>query len=238
MILAGLVHNRNDNTTNVSRDVISIGKDSEDIPQFTLIGDSRFSSIIDKIFEVTYDNNAWFRMTEDSNASMTLNTMFENERGLFLNSTFFYISALRNMTSDFGILPYPKYTESQDSYYSRVEGGEIGFIPVTNSSLELTGVMLEALSAESARTVIPAYYEVALKTKFTRDPESADMLDIIFNSRIYDLGDTYWCDFLRDGIFKTMFTDNDRALVSKLESIEGRLNKAIESTINAFAELK
>ena len=36
--------------------------------------------------------------------------------------------------------------------------------------------------------VLPAYYEVALQTKASRDDDSAEMLDIIKKARIYDFG--------------------------------------------------
>ena len=41
------------------------------------------------------------------------------------------------------------------------------------------------------KRVIPAYYDVQLKTKIARDDESSEMLDIIFAGRKYDLGSIY-----------------------------------------------
>ena len=38
--------------------------------------------------------------------------------------------------------------------------------------------------------VTPAYYDVALSGKFTRDEESAEMLEIIRRHRVYDFGMT------------------------------------------------
>ena len=56
-------------------------------------------------------------------------------------------------------------------------------VPITATNLERTGIITEALSAESYKRVIPAYYETALKTKYARDDESVQMLDMIANSR-------------------------------------------------------
>ena len=61
-------------------------------------------------------------------------------------------------------------------------------VPMTTSDPERTGIVLEAMAAESMYTVTPAYYDVALKGKYARDEESLDMLDIILESRCYDLG--------------------------------------------------
>ena len=47
--------------------------------------------------------------------------------------------------------------------------------------------LLEALSAESYRTVTPAYFETALKGKYSRDSETGHMLDIIVSGVYLDL---------------------------------------------------
>ena len=102
----------------------------------------------------------------------------------------------------------------------------------------MTGAVLEALSYESRQTVIPAYYEIALKGKYARDPESVEMLDLIFAGRIYDLGDTYWCTILRDGIFQDMFKKNNRDYASIVAGVKPQIESEIEKTVDAFAALK
>lgn len=62
-------------------------------------------------------------------------------------------------------------------------------IPKSAPDTERTGLILEALAAESRYTVIPAYYDIAFKD--SGEEESVDMLDIIFSSRVYDLGELY-----------------------------------------------
>jgi hypothetical protein len=196
-----------------------------------LIEDEKFASVIDKIFAITYDNNSWYpgSLTEEK----TLR--FIDGYTLFADSTFKGVGDLRSIETDFGIIPYPKYTASQNRYYARVEGGNPGVVPKTASSgLLMIGSLLESLNAESAKLVIPKYYDVTLKTKHARDEESSDMLDLIFDSRTYDLGDTYWCMILRDGIFLTMFSKNDRNLTSQLEKVEPKINAEIDKVVNAI----
>ena len=217
--------------------VESISKNSDDIPEFKLDSDQRFSDVIEKIFKITQDDSTWFKNNENSNADAKTREMFANNQGLFLDSTFYHITLLRDMDTDFGVLPYPKWDSSQDSYYSRVEGGDFPMIPITNNRLEMTGVLLEALASESAKSVIPEYYEKVLKGKGTRDSESEDMLDIIYNNRVYDLGDTYWCESLRDGIFKTMFEKGDRGLASNVAKVKDKVNKAITTVVDTFKAL-
>ena len=96
---------------------------------------------------------------------------------------------MRDMNDDYGFLPVPKYDETCEKYYTMVgAGNHMPCIPKTTSDPERTSIILEALAAEGYRTVIPAYYEVALQRKYTRDTESADMLDIIKDGRVFDIG--------------------------------------------------
>lgn len=221
----------------ISAGEFSIKKNSNDEPEFNLATDEKFASVIEKIFNITWDTGSWYQDKGADNADLTLQNMFENNQALFNDSTFFNISKLRNMEADFGIIPYPKYDEIQNEYYSRVEGGRASIVPITNTEIEMISVIMEAMSATSYDLVIPAYYEIALKGKVSRDAESEDMLDIIKNGRIYDLGDTYWCDQLRDGIFQAMFRDNDRDFVSKMEAAKPKLDEAINKAIEAFASI-
>ena len=207
----------------------TISKSSDDLPQFTLREDEKFANVIDKIFEITYDNDSWYRKDVPDDQA----PYFMDGHTLFSNCSFKRISDMRNIETDFGIIPYPKYTSEQDKYYTRVEGGNPSLVPITVGNLQMAGTILEALNAESAKTVIPAYYDITLKAKHARDEESAEMLDIIMDGRIYDLGDTYWSSFVRD-IFTGMFSSNNRNLASRLESIEPRINTAIDKVIDSM----
>ena len=59
---------------------------------------------------------------------------------------------------------------------------------MTNTDLERTGIILEAITYESSKTSYPAYIETSIKTKYSRDEDSIAMLDLIFENRTYDLG--------------------------------------------------
>ena len=48
--------------------------------------------------------------------------------------------------------------------------------------------MLEYFSYEGMNTVTPAYKEKMLKRRYAQDADSADMLDIIYASKCFDIG--------------------------------------------------
>ena len=53
---------------------------------------------------------------------------------------------------------------------------------MTNTRAELTGAVLEVMSAVSYNTVVPAYFDVALTVKIARDTGSEQMVPIINGS--------------------------------------------------------
>ena len=91
-----------------------------------------------------------------------------------------HMENFRDMEADLGILPIPKMDDSQENYItSSHDTTNVGVIPITCSKSDIIGAVLEVLSRESAENVIPAYYETSLKTKYVRDDQSAQILDII-----------------------------------------------------------
>lgn len=88
--------------------------------------------------------------------------------------------------------------------------------------------MLEILNYESYKTVIPAYYETALKTKYSRDAESSEMIDLIFASRKIDIGDSTLCGFIRDNFIYQMMKNDNRDLISTVAKNEKEITKRLE----------
>ena len=118
------------------------------------------------------------------------NDMFMGDRALFFVELLHRALSYRNMENDYGIIPFPKYDESQDAYYTNVGAYPSVFlaIPADVSDPEMIGTVLENLGYQSKEIVRDAYYTRTLVGKATRDDESAEMLDIIFSNRVYDIG--------------------------------------------------
>jgi len=220
----------------IAANVQTITKDKNDQLVYTLSSNQKFAEVFERIYEITYDNNAWLR-NEWTSSTEDSTKLFLEDKALFSDLILGTIERYRSMETDFGALPFPKYDESQDKYYTRIEGSNLICVPVTVGDLEKTSIVLEAINAESERIVTPAYFEIAIKGKYSRDEESLEMLDIICENRIHDLGDTLWCSTLRDGIFAPMFQAGDRNLQSKLASVESNLQEALKKANENFAKL-
>lgn len=93
-------------------------------------------------------------------------------------------STFRDVEFDYGIVPYPKFDEAQEGYYT-IPGGSVSCLasPVTAADTELVGAVTAALSRESWVSVIPDYYDIVLKVKGARDEASIEMLDLVLNGR-------------------------------------------------------
>jgi len=149
------------------------------------------------------------------------------------------VENLRGMNTDFGILPIPKYDAQQNTYLQTVSPytGVVTAVPQSAGNPENSSIILEAMAYESKYILQPAYYDVVLSTKIARDDESGAMLDIIFNNRVYDIGDVF--DFNGLGweiIYMSMAYD--RNIVSMYEKKEAGALKSIEKLTKAIQDLR
>ena len=201
-------------------------KDENDLP-YLAMGEERFTNVWNKVFDMTYGAGTYFKPDDNDWNDVTdaQRKLFTNNQLLFMDCSFYYAQLLRSMETDFGIIPYPKYTEDQNRYYSRVAYYNAPVIPISNDRFELVGAVLEYFNWASAETVIPAYYDTVLHGKVVRDEDSREMLDIIFDARVVDVGDTTLCANIRDGVVFDMFKKENSNLSSKLPSLEKVIDK-------------
>ncbi len=132
-------------------------------------------------------------VNSDGNEHNYSRDMFAKGHGVLANGYIsMSLSHFRELDDEFGILPYPKWDEAQKNYITMSDGHhEAMSIPRTAQNLEAIGIITEAMCAESYKTLVPAYYDVALKVKSTRDEQSIAMLDLIVDSRVFDFGYVY-----------------------------------------------
>lgn len=207
----------------IGANVLSVGKDENDMP-FLAMGEEKFISAFMKTYEILWDSGTYYRQDGGSDIPEWAISMFGSGQSLFMDSTFMVIRDLRGMEMDFGIIPYPKYNETQREYVSRIEYHMTYNVPITNGDLERTGIMLEALHSYSSKTILPAFYDNSLKMKSARDDDSQEMLDLIFRTLVIDIGDTTLCHYIRDAFVYNMFKDNIRDIASQTESTERIIN--------------
>lgn len=134
---------------------------------------------------------------------------------------------LRNMESDYLILPMPKFDEAQDTYRSYVNTWTNDYIGIpTTADLEFAGTVTEALDFYSYKYIRPEVYDLVMKQKAARDPESADMLDIVFDNMYMDFNCLY--SFGNSGGVLNKCVFDGAPLVSSITKIKDKITADAE----------
>ena len=198
----------------------------------------RTQTLLDKLLSLHYSESTFFNNSILSEPYKTEEpVIFTSDRALFMSGYLGNASILRNMDTDFGIIPYPKYDEDQEEYRTTAHNAvSMMCFPVTIKDPEMSAIITEALCAESYRNVIPDYYEIVLKTKGARDDESAEMIDMIRDSLIFDFG---WVHSVPMGSIGTIMQDlilkNNSGLASYWATKENAVLNGLEKINEAYS---
>ena len=122
------------------------------------------------------------RKYEDYSARV-LNMVSEGRSMFFYGSLDHAVHTFSDTDFVFGVLPMPKLDASEEGYY----GGSFDrpfVVPTTAQNLENIGIVTEALDAEGYKQVYPAFYEIAMKTRYADQTDDAKMIDIVHDNVI------------------------------------------------------
>jgi len=220
-----------------------IEKNAEDLPVLALNND-RSVAVITKVINFMSDDTAQIKADDSKNTSKYKNVwdeittkVFAESRALYEVTNFDMVKTLRNMEANFGILPLPKYDESQSQYFNTMQynNATVICVPITAVNPERTGAILEVWAAESVDTLTKAYYDITLKSKHARDDESSEMLDLIFSTRVIDQGMFFnWAGM--QNFFSDASVKKKLDFASAYEKAEPKWVTAIEKTLKAIEE--
>ncbi|MFA6947757.1 MAG: hypothetical protein WCQ72_02140 [Eubacteriales bacterium] len=193
-------------------------------------GSEHLTNVVQKIYDFLAEPDVII----DSNYTYIDN--FKNGRVLFFADMIGTLTNMRTMENDFCVLPMFKEDEAQENYYAYVSNGwtTCYSVPITNSELSRTGVILETMSAISSDTVTPALYDVMLTQKFVRDTDSQEMLSYVWASKSYDLaGDLGWASSLR-GVYEKLASASSNTYVSSMEKSLASIQKKLDSFLDSY----
>ena len=103
----------------------------------------------------------------------------------------------------------------------------------------MTAAAAEALAAEAYRTVTPAFYEVALKNKYSRDDASSRIIDIIYNAATTDFlyANNYSMNNTRIGLFsRAMVSAKSKDFASEYAKIETAAQAALDALVKLYTK--
>lgn len=235
-LLANLTQNENATAMFIGAGMHLVSKNADDIPEYSLATSERAISILEILTKVMNDKEVSLNYHNYGAEGYHLATtkMFEEDRGLFWITNLQMVIRLREMNTDFGIAPVPKFDENQAEYSNVVwQVGSFLCVPKTTNDAERTGIILEAMAAKSREVLRPAYYEVALSYKYLRDADSLEMLDIIIGNRTYELEKAFGWGV--SSAIDTIVLRNGEA-TSTLTKMDKAINAAINKTIKALGD--
>ncbi len=189
--------------------------------------------IFDILAELLDQNRYSLEWTQfGSDQVSVITSLVSNKQVLFQNMVLSQVRRLyRDVTADFGILPMPKLDETQEEYHTAIYNTfEVISIPATCSNTEKVGAIIEALAAESY-DINNAYYNICMQSKYTRDEESFDMIDISRRGVLYD--PAYMYDWGK--LYTTMINDT-AAGTGNLASIIASLSTVADTEMKNFVE--
>lgn len=162
---------------------------------------------------------------------------FYNGHSLFYGEVIGMFAAnLRDMEQDFGLIPFPKFETSQDHYTCQVLTSARAYaIPSSGVDLKMTADVTEALAIESLNKFRPAYLDATITGKSMRDEESREMLELIFEYRIFDIGTIFGWGGVA-GSFQNAINNGGENYMSSVQKNEKAVKKAIQNALKTFGE--
>ena len=154
-------------------------RDDEGFPVITFDNDRTYA-FWDKYYALMFNNPACMLNPVGTDDSIAIMTAFSEGQFMMTDNKLYQSPIyLRDMEDNFMILPMQKLDLDQPHYNTRIHDSCTIFgVPVTISGTDCISAALEALASESFKEVTPAYYEIALKVKFTRDSDSGRMIEL------------------------------------------------------------
>ena len=197
----------------------------------------RWHNTVDKLNILFNKTNGHAEGSTNATAANNYISMFRSRRAGFLTAELKATLELRDMNDNFGLLPMPKYDEAQAEYITMTGySTTLLTVPKTQTDPERTGVILDALSYESWKNVLPVYYDVTIEQKGLRNEDSIEMLDIIREgrtaefTRVLGITNTYVTSLYN------MILSGSNTLASLAASNKTALETSIKTVVDAMAK--
>lgn len=208
------------NTFFIGSDLRYINNTGEDGEITLLLSDKaqmeKALNVLELSQAIYHNNNASF-MSPPGKENLGM-TAFQENRGLFFGEVVNNLTSLtQKMETEFGILPVPKYDKAQEFYrtWTHASGSTFSITSaISADKAETVGQIVQAYAILSHQHLKPAYYDIMLTSRNVHDADSADMMDLMFANRVYEMS-FYFNNFGFFDLFKTATNDNADNFSSK-----------------------
>ncbi len=229
--LTGFQHTYNSLISSSGVNYVALDKDGN----LTFGADTeRFYDVAIKLSQTfAQDGDYLYANNASSNADKSHYEMiFKDGRALLLSAQLKAANWYRDMEATYGIVPVPKWDESQENYSNLRTFSYLMVIPVTNKRLSETGAIMDAMSYITYEKIMPYFYDGRISQKILRNDESIEMMNIIRETRHYDLGTIY-------GVynnFSNKISDTINKKSTDFASMIAGIKPTIEENLQALME--
>ncbi|MBR5446016.1 MAG: hypothetical protein IKV57_07830 [Clostridia bacterium] len=188
------------------------------------------------LYDILYGSNLTFEIGWDKECDIKW-----DENRVFIQAIWLAdLERFRDCESDYGVLPYAKFNEEQDKYYTYVDAraGSLAIpIDAEGETISKVGLILEAQSCASHYDTLPVYTDSIQNSRYARDAETVEMIEYIGAGRRWDIGysfsggdNTYvWA------IYRHLKSSGGQ-IVSSLEKLAPPMTSRFEDILEAYEQ--
>lgn len=212
-------------------------RDENDVPKLCLLSE-RAVDTLQKTYDIYYNSVGGFGYGGAYTDDVLYREKFSEGTTMFLFGFFYSAESLRDMDDAYGIVPFPKFNDAQENYYSIAHDIiSVMCLPVNCQKVDAASAVLESLAYLGYNDVLPAYYETLLKAKYARDAKSAQMIETIRENFITDIAYVYSDAFNNMGYacrtmiqakqenLEAWYTSNEKAALTNMEDLIEQFQK-------------
>ena len=212
-------------------------KDENDIPVFSLMSETNVN-YFDRLFNILSDRDRFLyydNTTGLTNGWSFIVNKFLSGDSLFLQCSPGGMPTYSQMEQDYSVLPLPKIDESQESYRSKTSDGFSSVICVSkvfDAEDGDIGLVLDAMSFLSQVDLLPTYVNSYLESRWVRDEDSVEMMQIAFENIYFDPAfvlDSVWGDPM--DVAGSVFNSGSNTFVSTVKSKQPAIEAAVQRTV-------
>ena len=172
----------------------------------------------------------------------TMGKIFQDDRALFCqNRTYYAENYLLEVEFSYGLVPTPKYDETQEEYISVLANpitlyGIMADVDPSRLS-EMTAV-IECWGYEGYKLTTPALFETNMKLKYSETSDESEMFDIVHSTINLDLGRVFSQDLQFMSEIPSKAAEAGAAWASRLAQYKKPLENGLKKIITSFEKIQ
>lgn len=178
----------------------------------------------------------------DWNMSNSHGKIFAEGRALFDQNRAYYAEGyLLDTDIHYGIVPTPKYDESQETYIS-VLGNPFTLYGIMNnvaeSKLSRNTAVIECWASEGYRRTTPALFELNMQLKYSETSDESEMFGIVHDTINFDLGRIFSNDLSYMSEIPSKAAEAGASWVSRYKAFQNPLKNSIAGLVKKFEKIQ